>query len=293
MSDTVNSADAVGDTEPPASYGHGWKPDEASYVENTERMGTVSPRLAAEDMPRDANVLGKHCDVRDQRSTSSCVGFADTGAVHARLTLLGYSPPRFSALGLYAVARMLERVGRVRKDPLDDVGSYPFLALTAMRAFGILVENEHSFSEERVNHEIDFDDFQKASQFRLSGYRRIDVSRRLQCMRHLLAGKPIPLGMQVGAEFQQYRKGRGPVGVETGNTGGHMTYLVGYREHGEIFIGCNSWSRDFGDNGFYEIHVSKLEHATTNDLVALSITDAPAPAGSRDAAMDLLKRLHA
>lgn len=270
----------------------GWKQDLSAYVDATERMGSNSPRLGLDDLPDAINLLGKHCTIRDQGPTSACVGFADTGAVLARLRFLGYDPDPFSPSALYAMGRQLERVGRVVKAPLMDEGSFPFLVLIAARTFGLVPEREWPFVVAQVNREADFDEFQKASQFRLSGVRRIDAARKLTCMRKLAAGHPIPLGMQVGRDFQNYRKGRGPVGVETVNTGGHMTFLVGYRERGEIFIGCNSWGRDYGDEGFYEIHVSKLEDESTSDVTDITITDTPAPAYEKRAALALIQNLH-
>lgn len=265
--------------------GLGWLEDECMPEEHPERaamlaMERVEGKLGAmeafgmADPAVEANLLGKHAVIRDQMQTSMCVGFGFTGAGHTRLRALGFNPELLSAQNLYAVTRMLGRT--VKALPLEDEGSYPYLAALALYRYGFVPERMMPFDPRLVNDEPDFGDFMAGTQFRLSSFRKIGddgEGRRLNAMRALAAGHPVPLGMNVGPIFGSYRRGLGPIVHGPRETGGHMTYLVGYRENGEIFIGANSWGKDYGDEGFYEIHESKLMHPTTSNLYNMRITD--------------------
>lgn len=263
----------------------GWKPDRQEHIDDAsvassayrnDRYGAM--RLS---LPSSSYDLMGHCTIRDQEETSACVGFATTGAVHCRLKSLGYDTEVFSPLTAYSVGRQLEGVYKGKL--LPDDGSYPFLVMQGLRRFGLCPESAWPFDVDhsaRVHQEVPFDVFQRASQFRLSGFARIDAtgsSRVRACMQALAAGHPVPLGMMVGDEFVDYRPGRSPVGIESQRLGGHMTFLCGYEDDGDVFIGCNSWGKSWGEGGFYRIHRSKLEDDSTTDLYDFVITDKKAP----------------
>ena len=259
----------------------GWKKDLDVHIAETDVAGPAyradrygAPRIA---LPSACYDLMRFCKVRDQKGSSACVGFAITGAVYCRLHYLGYDCDLFSPIATYNIGRQLE--GIYKGKALPDDGSYPFLVMNGCRKFGLVTEKELPFDshwEERVTKEVPFDIFQKASQFRLHSFSRIAVSgdaRIDTVMRAIAAGHPVPLGMEVGTVFQNYANGRDPVGREFNSLGGHMTFLCGYENNGEVFIGCNSWGKDWGDGGFYRITRDKLTDPTTTDLYDFVITD--------------------
>ena len=260
---------------------YGWKRDTPVHISSAEIATSAyraerygSYRLS---LPSSHYDLMRYCHVRDQGDTSACVGFAVTGAAYARLRSLGYDCGPFSPLTAYSIGRQLE--GIYKGKLLPDDGSYPFLVMDGLRKFGFAREEAWPFDRDvasRVRQEVPFDVFQQASQFRLSSFARIDVrgeGRTEACKRAIYAGHPVPLGMQVGRTFQDYSVGKDPVGIEMGDTGGHMTFLCGYEDDGEVFIGCNSWGTSWGDNGFYRITRAKLEDPSTTDLYDFIVTD--------------------
>ena len=260
----------------------GWKRDLDEHLEECVRMGAIKThvevnRQGAAALASSVKPFEGLIDIRDQMSTSSCVGFAIAGALQTRLRRVGHNPDRFSPLAIYAVARQLE--GLYKNAPLPDTGSYPFLAMNGLKRFGIVPESAWAFGsdfEKKVEKELPFDVFASASQFRVSNFSRIDskgAARTRACMEALAKGHPVVLGMHVGSEFQRYQKGNDPVGIEMTNTGGHMTYLVGYEDNGEVFLGANSWTRDWGDDGLYKITRAKLEHDSTEDLYDFVVTE--------------------
>jgi hypothetical protein len=259
----------------------GWKKDLQEHILETDVAGPTyrSDRYGASraSLPSSCYDLMHFCRIRDQQQSSACVGFAVTGAVYCRLRSLGYDCGPFSPLTTYAVGRQLE--GIYKNKPLPDEGSHPFLVMSGARRFGLAPESAWPFDStylERVTKEVPLDVFLKASQFRLSSFARIDATgqARVEACKHAIAsGHPIPLGMEVGREFENYGPGKDPVGIEGDSLGGHMTFLCGYEDDGEVFIGCNSWGSSWGDKGFYRIHKSKLMDSTTSDLYDLIITD--------------------
>lgn len=260
---------------------YGWKRDTESHVASSEIATSAyrSERYGASklSLPTSCYDLMRFCQVRDQGETSSCVGFGVTGAIYARLRFLGYDCGLFSPLAAYAIGRQLEGIHRNR--PLPDEGSHPFLVMDGLKRFGVAREESWPFDRDaasRVRQEVPFDVFQQASQFRLSSFARIDASgdARVQaCKRAIASGHPVPLGMDVGRVFENYGVGKDPVGIEYDVLGGHMTFLCGYENDGDVFIGCNSWGTSWGDNGFYRITRQKLEDSTTTDLYDFIITD--------------------
>jgi len=260
----------------------GWKPDLAEHVAQVPAMEPAErvARYGASRLPRATSKrMMQVCSVRDQFESSACVGFTIAGAAYARLRYLGYEPELFSPLVPYNGARQMEGIYKGKE--LPDDGSHPFLAFAFVKKHGLAHESvlpwEWLTYYDRVREELDVVEFQKASQFRISNFSRIDETgddRVDVVMQALASGHVVPLGMQVGREFNRYTKSRGPVGIEVGaDLGGHMTFLVDYEDDGEVFIGCNSWSRDYGDNGFYRIHKSKLVHESTTDLYDFIVTD--------------------
>ncbi len=255
----------------------GWKPDTEDHISKTPVFEGfyAAQKLGLVRTPREHSALTDFCLVRDQESTSMCVGFGLTGSARCRLHSIGIPCEPFSPQALYGLTLMAMRPNK--SDPLIDDGCYPFVAASILYDFGLCPERLYPFNPHTVTKEVDLQTVMSASQFRLQSFRRIAArgsERVTMCKRSIAAGHPVPLGMLVGDEFQAYTSSKDPVGIETGpDTGGHMTFLCGYEDDGEVFIGCNSWGTSWGDKGFYRIHRSKLEHPSTSDLYEMVITE--------------------
>lgn len=260
-----------------AQYGKGWKPDLNEHIVQTPVFGGLyaAQKLGAVRTPREHTSLPDYCFVRDQDGSSACVGFGLTGAAYCRLHAIGVPCGLFSPTALYNLTLMASRPNK--SDPLIDDGCYPFVAASILVDHGLCQESAYPFSMKRVAKEVDLQTVLTSSQFRVSNFSRITArgEERVEvCKRSIAASHPVPLGMLVGDEFQAYTSSRDPVGIETGpDTGGHMTFLCGYENDGEVFIGCNSWGKSWGDQGFFRIHRSKLEHSSTTDLYEIVITE--------------------
>ncbi len=259
----------------------GWKPDREEHIAATEVLGPVlrADRFGASpvSLPRNFYDLTKFSRILDQQSSSACVNFALTGSADCRLRALGFDPEPMSPCANYTAGRRLE-IGR--NGVLTDDGSIPFYVFESARRYGIPSAKAWPFDMGVINKDLPFDVFQRASQFRLSNFARIEArgAARVPAVMHALyAMHPVPLGMLVGRAFMDYRPNGDPVDVELDFEGGHMTYLVGWEDNGEVLIGNTSWGTGYGDNGFFRIRRSKLEHASTSDLYNITITDQKAP----------------
>lgn len=268
----------------------GWKPDTRQQRDITPKLGMVGveDRYGTLASGKKSNVdLVEHCEVRNQKSSSACVGFATSGALYARLHFLGYRTELFSAVCPYNIGRQLEGKNGRDGDKLPDVGSHPFLVMEAYRRFGIVFESALPFDahyKERIGHEIDFDIFQKASQFRISNFARIAVSRaqRVEAIiKAIDAGRPVPFGTEVGPEVFEHKASSDPIGIsddiEGKSEGGHMMAIVGYEDDGDVLVVLNSWDTSWGDGGFGRFSRSKIEHASSTDFYDFVITDEVAP----------------
>lgn len=257
--------------------GTGWKPDSHEVAAKAERFNRRHPSLyGARDLPvRTSGKLSKLVDVRDQVDSEGCVGFSMTGACLVRLRSLGFNPPRFSPLAVWALARMLMRTDK--QTPLYNEGCFPYFGAFALKEFGIPLESDFPFRMSDYEREPDLDVFQKASQFRVTHFLRVNETgedRVEAVMRALAHERPICLGMSVGRQFSTYRKGLGPVAPDPGNEPGrHMAFLTDYEDAGDTFVGCNSWGKEYGDEGLFRISRDKLKASSTTDLYEVVVTE--------------------
>ena len=51
-----------------------------------------------------------------------------------------------------------------------------------------------------------------------------------------------------------------------------MTFLCGYEDDGNVFIGCNSGGAGHGEDGFYKITRERLCDESTTDLYDVMLT---------------------
>jgi hypothetical protein len=274
-----------------AVRGLGWKPDPTGFSDAIESVSAVIMRskFGAAPLPRKWNDLSRFAYFRDQLDTSACTGFSLSGCLWVRLRALGFTPEIFSVMFPYAVGRAL---GTRPKLSLIDDGAYPFLVMSGGQRYGFLPEPEMPFNPKRINERPKVDDFQKASQFRLSHVRRIDsLKLRIEYMkRSIHKGIPVWGGLQVGSEFMRFQAGNKPVGVEFANTGGHMVYFTGWDDDRRCFEMPNSWGKNVGRNGFWDISYDKIEHESSSDFYSIDVTDVKMSASEIDTWQARLER---
>jgi C1A family cysteine protease len=197
-----------------------------------------------------AQYIGK---IRNQESTSSCVGHGLWASVQIREKILGMNSGESSPLGFYALARTLGKA--TKEEKLRDDGSYPRLAMKAIRDWGIPLESKWPFDPSKVNEELPWDVLQQASGTKVSAWYRIDgigQGRVLSLMQAISKGYPVVFGTEVDGVYEDWN-GQGVIGPRVGRSlGGHCTCIVGYRTERDGTVSFqfqNSWGKGWGQSG--------------------------------------------
>lgn len=253
-------------------FGAGWLPDSPDA-----RDWSASARFGApRGLPREALTLWDHVRrVRDQGPTSSCVGHAIGSGVDVRIRKLGISFYEPSPIGIYTNARTLARGERDEK--LEDVGSFPRLAMKGIRDVGIASEDAVPFDPARVNDELKWSAFQDASRLIVFQWYRVyavGASRSDEVANALAQGYPVVFGATLDPAFFD---SRGATIMQWGaeKRGGHMLCLVGYRTRSDgarEFLVLNSWGEGWGAGGYTWIHEAALGSDRVGDVYALVVS---------------------
>lgn len=107
---------------------------------------------------------------------------------------------------------------------------------------------------------------QEASQFNTVGYERLDPKNTLAIKTTLANNNVVIFGMRTFENFTKYRSGvydrtDGP------NLGGHAMALIGYDDSKNAFLLINSWSEQWGENGYGWISYSLFGELTHTAVV--------------------------
>lgn len=205
-----------------------------------------------------------HTYIANSIAVHNCVGHASDGAIETRLTIMGTPISHRSPVWIYDVARCIERARMCYNTPndrlpdLEDQGSMPSDAWTGIEKWGLCAYEDRPTSDETANKEPKLGMVESASEVILTGAYRIDdvgAARILAIKTALANGFPVALAVQVDVAFENF-DGKTPLGAPDPRyvLGGHYVYLTEYDtlSNGKtIFSGPNSWSAQWGDEGFW------------------------------------------
>lgn len=217
-------------------------------------------KLGAERIPESAGVFGVPLVIKNQFSTSSCVGHAVAQAIRIAYSLSDHSDgtcPDLSSLFAYYNAR------KESGDPILDRGTHIRSAIKAAQKLGVCNELVWPFSTLKVNRMPDWSSYRGAHDRRgIRGYYRID-NGDLDSIRAAIAmGHPVVAGWLVNQSFVDYR-GEGSIGAMTSPfVGGHAMVIGAYSssECREWTI-LNSWGTGWGRMGFASVRSSFIREA--------------------------------
>ena len=204
--------------------------------------------------------LSRGCIVRDQSTTSACVGFAIVAAAEIACD----HKVRFSPIAAYTMARMLAR--STWEERLVDDGSYPLLATQALQKHGFVTDQEVG-----VDEELPLDMLEDGITHKLSQYARIPsgVGAYEGIRRSLAHGSPITLAVAVDEWFDT-SDGRVPIPPPVGTgRGSHYICALGYDSRGIRIL--NSWGTSWGDRGYGWLSPERIEHPTTLDIQVIEV----------------------
>jgi hypothetical protein len=162
----------------------------------------------------------RECPPFNQGDTNSCTGQAAAGLLmttplfrRSRLLTEG------DALNLYARASHLDRFPGVF--PADDPGSSGLAVMKVAKRLGYIKGYGHAFGLQ-------------------------------QALEALVAG-PVITGVNWYESFDKPQRGTGRLKKSGRSTGGHEFLVVGLDLDDQVVRACNSWGRDWGDGGYFEL----------------------------------------
>jgi hypothetical protein len=235
----------------------------------------LQPHLAA--APGDADLRPYSSPRHNQGQTGSCVAQSVVKALEnlERQKLCaqrGIGPSQLgptdhknlSVLALYYLAREKMQPSRVGQD----TGTYISLACDCLRLFGVCTEEAWPFDPGRVFDAPSIMSMREAYDHKISAYYRIQSTgqeRVDSVIAALRSRHPVVYGTDVGDNWIQYRAGQVLQRPDV-SQGAHATHLVGWEDARGVFIGENSWGRDWGEDGYYLIAPEVIAAPTSLDF---------------------------
>ncbi len=264
-----------------SNLGKGWVRD--FHSEHDVYFGALRLKFGDSLVLKSASIRDLVGTVRNQLSTSTCVGQAIVRAAHLWLLANGYVDAKYgSALDVYANARSYERSSP--DVPFVDAGCLPRDAMIALQALGYVAEEDMPFSEADVNKEPSWDVTQRAAVSRVDGFYRIggDGQARCDAIAEALSNKhPVVFGMEVDQAYEDMNAGDVYPGLTGKSLGGHMQCLVGFdtmQSGDRVFQLVNSWGGSWCDSGFADLSEKAMgDPRSVSDLYAFTMVPQAAP----------------
>lgn len=143
--------------------------------------------------------------------------------------------------------------------------------LEVLRTVGALPLEEFAFDPYACTREPTAKERERAGQWRIKGWSKVDARDLAAVKGQLSAGHPVIFGMNVGPIFSALRGDKVFATVETGaGLSGHAMVLVGYDEARGAFRLQNSWGKGWGDGGYAWIEYEtwqKVVHSGTGYVI--------------------------
>jgi hypothetical protein len=200
----------------------------------------------------------------DQGNTASCVAQAVVKALEIkRVMQLGKDAHvDLSRMQLWSMSREMMDPPRNR----GDSGTYISFACDCLRRFGIAPEVDWPFDMDKIAMSPSWRSMRHAYCHRITTYRRITSTgqQRVQdCIAALAAGEPVVFGTVIGSNWFDYKPGT-VLNIPTDDVGHHATVLEGWG--GAYFFDENSWSRNWGMDGYCYLDPDVIASPDSNDF---------------------------
>lgn len=221
-------------------------------------------------LPKSVDLRPYTGQVEDQLNIGSCT--ANAMAKNAEMFLIANGkldgknedkdPNDMSRLFNYYTSRsFIVKQGQ----PYTDSGSCARFALRAAKNFGIASEQVWPYDPAQVETQPSQSAYDNAQNFKAGDYYRIDTTlsstyttTHRQAIKWCLAsGYPVQVAMRVGRSLTTLQPNQVYSFVNTANgdiyIGNHEMLIVGYDDDKGTWIVENSWGKDWGTNGYFEM----------------------------------------
>ena len=237
--------------------GYGWTPD----LPDQRDLSYAAPRRVLTQLPAKVDLRSKCPPVLDQGELGSCTAHAIANAhlfnqklLRAKKTFLP------SRLFIYYNERAMENTVR------QDAGAQIRDGIKSIAKQGAAPESLWPYDISQFAKKPPRPAYTEALLHQAVTYRR--VTQSLNQLKSCLAeGLPIVFGFTVYESFESdavARTGKLPMpGEKESCVGGHAVLAVGYNDKTKCFTIMNSWSKDWGDKGYFYM---PYDYMTNRDL---------------------------
>ena len=230
----------------------------------------------------------------DQGKQGSCVGFAVAYALKSYQEMVERQwswsdATRFSAAYVY---------NHVKLPGSCNAGAFYPDALEFVKNNGAAPIAVFTYQDDSCSAQASQTQKNAALPFRIAEYERVNPGDSFEMRAHLAGGRPVLIGMKVDQGFMNlgqsiYQVFAGPA------LGGHAMAVVGYDDARGAYKVINSWGKSWGTAGYgwiaYGVFAPSLnivlEAYVVKDLIANSLTLAPAPPPPPPAVTGVSRRL--
>lgn len=231
----------------------------------------LDPRDHIYQLKRPGLTLEKAIDLRtgnqvpkvyDQHTTNSCTANAVSYALtflmlNEKIQKAKHLKLPFSRMFIYYNTRLLEGTQR------SDCGAQIRNTIKAVATKGACAENEWDFRTERIYEAPPETLYTEAENFLAPLYQKVDNTNKAAMVEILSEGYPLVGGIAVLSSFESRESAKTGI-IPMPNVqaeqylGGHALTFIGYNPQDDTFLGVNSWSTDWGKDGYFTIPAAYL-----------------------------------
>ncbi len=233
-----------------AAYSYGWLPDLPDHRD----LMYAAPLMVMRKLPEKIDLRASCPVVYDQGTLGSCTANA-LGAAF-QFGQIKQSIPNFipSRLFIYYNERVLIHT------VLSDSGAFIRDGIKTMNAKGVCNEKDWPYIISQFSTKPPATLYKKASTNQVLNYMRLNNMNLLQLQSCLAEGFPFVFGFTVFESFETISKnGIMPMPkADEQRLGGHAVMAVGYDNAKKMFIVRNSWTKNWGDHGYFYMPYSYI-----------------------------------
>lgn len=239
------------------TYSYGWLPDLPDHRD----LLYSAPLLVMRKLPNKTDLRSSCPPVYDQGSLGSCTANALGAAFQfgqIKQTIPNFIPSR---LFIYYNERVL--INTVQSDS----GAFIRDGIKTMNAQGVCNEIDWPYLIPQFTTKPPAALYKKASTNQVLSYMRLNNANLLQLQSCLAEGFPFVFGFTVFESFQTISK-NGIMPMPSSKEqmlGGHAVMAVGYDDAKKLFIVRNSWTKKWGDHGYFYMPYSYITDTNRAD----------------------------
>ncbi|MDB5102098.1 MAG: peptidase [Cyanobacteria bacterium RYN_339] len=227
-----------------------------------EKLAGKDRKLMSQALPKAVDLREFVADVRNQGNLGSCTSFSSSALLEFYFRKKGQTTPRMSPLFIYYTERSIMDAGqRSRGEKARalgmDTGGSSYLACYALTHFGACPESDMPYQDGKAALKVAPSekaqaDAQKYRPTTMAQIKTIDGMKKA-----LSDGHAFILGMKIYKSFMTKAVARTgkmlTLGDREESVGGHSVMCVGYDDAKGAFIIRNSWGKDWGQDGYFEM----------------------------------------